>query len=111
MSHQRNPLVYKDKSIRKQFLGVDFEVLAIGEKSMVTKMLYKQTDLVPLHRHPNEQNGYVISGKYKLIIDQKEFFLSAGDSYSIPMNVEHSVEIINSGEVIDVFTPLREDYL
>ncbi len=111
MSDQRKIVVHKDESIKKQFLGVDFEVLAIGEKSMVTKMLYKQTDLIPLHRHPNEQNGYVLSGKYKLIIDKKEYILSAGDSYSIPMNVEHTVEIINSGEVIDVFTPVREDYL
>ncbi|MGA1933134.1 hypothetical protein ACH5BF_10515 [Arcobacter sp. YIC-464] len=37
--------------------------------------------------------------------------LESGDSYSIPTNLEHSIEILEAGEVVDVFTPIREDYL
>lgn len=111
MSHRRKKVVTGGQSDRKQFYGVDFEVMALGDKSMVTKMLYKQTDRVPMHKHPNEQSGYVISGKYKIIIDKEEYLISAGDSYAIPENVEHSIEIIHPGEVIDVFVPVREDYL
>jgi quercetin dioxygenase-like cupin family protein len=37
--------------------------------------------------------------------------LTWGDSYSIPLNIEHSWEVLEAGEVIDVFTPLRQDYL
>lgn len=104
-------IVKKENAISKQFLGVDFVVLSIGENSMVTKMLYKITDFVPFHQHPNEQSGYVISGVYKLKIEDKEYLLSEGDSYSIPANIEHSIEIIEAGEVVDVFTPIRQDYL
>jgi len=78
---------------------------------MVTKMLYKPTDSVPFHQHPNEQSGYVISGKYKLKFNGEEFLLSEGDSYAIPANIEHTIEILVAGEVIDVFTPIRQDYL
>ncbi len=104
-------LVKSEDAIRKQFLGVDFEVLAIGEKSMVAKMLFKAGDFAPFHKHPNEQSGYVISGKYNLKFGGKEYLLSAGDSYSIPADVEHSLEIIEAGQVIDVFMPIRQDYL
>jgi quercetin dioxygenase-like cupin family protein len=104
-------VVKKGKAIFKQFLGVDFEVLAIGNDSMVTKMLYKPTDSVPFHQHPNEQSGYVISGKYNLKFGGEEYLLSEGDTYSIPANVEHSIVIIEAGQVIDVFTPIRQDYL
>ncbi|HEY3390386.1 MAG TPA: cupin domain-containing protein [Prolixibacteraceae bacterium] len=111
MTHQTKLIVKKEDVVRKQFLGVDFEVLAIGKESMVTKMLYKNSDAVPFHKHPNEQNGYVITGRYRLIFDDKEYVLTKGDSYSIPANVEHSMLVIEAGEVIDVFTPVRQDYL
>jgi quercetin dioxygenase-like cupin family protein len=77
---------------------------------MVTKMLYKTTDNVPKHSHPNEQNGYVVSGKYRLKFNDFDEILQVGDSYSIPANIEHSIEIIEAGEIVDVFTPIREDY-
>ena len=111
MTHHTKYVVNKENAVSKQFLGVDFEVLAIGKESMVTKMLYKKSDSVPFHKHPNEQNGYVITGRYKLIFDNKEYIITKGDSYSIPANMEHSMEIIEVGEVIDVFTPVRQDYL
>ncbi|SHN38553.1 cupin domain-containing protein [Chitinophaga sp. CF418] len=104
-------VVKQENSVSRQFLGVDFVVLAIGNDSMVTKMLYKSTDNVPVHKHPNEQSGYVISGKYVLSFGGREYELSSGDSYSIPANVEHSIKIIEAGEVLDVFTPIRQDYL
>ena len=104
-------IVKKENAVSKQFLGVDFVVLSIGKDSMVTKMLYKSTDFVPFHQHPNEQSGYVISGKYKLKFAGEEFLLSEGDTYSIPANMEHSIEIIEAGQVVDVFTPIRQDYL
>jgi len=111
MSHEIKNIVKSENAVRKQFLGVDFDVLAVGEESMVTKMLFKDSDFAPLHKHPNEQSGYVISGLYKLTVDTTEFIISSGDSYSIPANVEHSLEIIEAGEIVDVFTPIRTDYL
>ena len=59
-------VVKKEQAVSRQFLGVDFVVLSIGNDTMVTKMLYKSADFVPFHKHPNEQSGYVVSGKYKL---------------------------------------------
>lgn len=104
-------VVKKENAVNKQFLGVDFVVLSIGKDTMVTKMLYKSKDAVTPHKHPNEQSGYVISGKYKLTFEGNEYFLSEGDAYSIPANIEHSLQIIEAGEVVDVFSPIRLDYL
>lgn len=55
-----------------RFKGVSFDVLAVGEKSMVTKMSYRVGDKVPPHAHPNEQSGYVISGQYRIKYDDVE---------------------------------------
>ena len=104
-------IIKADEAQRRSFLGVDFVLLSHGPESMVTKMLYKEKDNPPLHKHPHEQSGYVLSGKYIIIIDNVRREIGPGDSYSIPRDVEHTLEIIEPGEVLDVFTPPRKEYL
>jgi quercetin dioxygenase-like cupin family protein len=104
-------IVKSNEAQGRSFLGVDFVMLSQGPESMVTKMLYKKGDNPPLHKHPNEQSGYVISGKYGIVIDYIRSEIGPGDSYSIPRNVEHSFEALESGEVLDFFSPPRRDYL
>lgn len=101
----------KENAIKRQFKGVDFDVLATGQKSMVTKMNFKIGDIVPFHSHPNEQSGYVISGKYLLKLKEKNHVLVQGDTYSIPENIGHALEVIEEGNIIDFFTPPRQDYM
>ncbi len=103
-------IVTAKEAQKKSFHGVDFMVLSQGPKSMVTKMLYKPGDKIPFHRHPNEQSGYVISGKYRIKFSGYNQEIGPGDSYSIPANIEHTIEIIEAGEVLDFFAPPREDY-
>ena len=107
-------VIKKEEAIQKTFKGVLLDVLAIGEKSMVTKMNYVKGNFATTHQHPHEQCGYVVSGQYRLKIETPEnvdVVLNSGDSYAIPGNTPHSFEVIEGGEVIDVFTPHREDYL
>lgn len=106
--------VRREDALKKLFKGVNLDSLATGEKSMVTKMNYVKGNFATIHTHPHEQCGYVISGKYHLIVDGEEkidVIMHPGDSYAIPGNTPHSFEVIEAGEVVDVFTPLREDYL
>jgi quercetin dioxygenase-like cupin family protein len=104
-------IVKSENAKKRQFKGVSFDVLAVGQKSMVTRMNYRVGDKVPPHSHPNEQSGYVISGKYRIKYQDINEILNSGDSYSVPENVEHSWEVLEDGEVIDTFIPPRQDYL
>lgn len=110
----RKTFVRREDAIKKTFKGVNLDSLAVGEKSMVTKMNYVRGDFATLHTHPHEQCGYVISGEYHLIVDCEEkidVIMHPGDTYAIPGNTPHSFEVIEGGEVVDVFTPHRDDYL
>lgn len=69
-------VVKKEAAKKKIFKGVHLDSLAVGEKSMVCKMNYQNGDFASGHSHPHEQCGYVISGKYELIIDDKKWILS-----------------------------------
>lgn len=104
-------IVKKADAKKRVFKGVNLDSLAVGEKSMVTKMNYVIGNYATEHTHPHEQCGYVLSGKYRMTIEENEFILEAGDSYAVPGNVPHSFKVLEAGEVIDVFTPQREDYL
>lgn len=108
-------VVRKEDALKKVFKGVSLDSLAVGEKSMVTKMNYVKGNFATTHQHPHEQCGYVISGEYRLKVEMPEekidVLLHAGDSYAIPGHMPHSLEVLADGEVVDVFTPQREDYL
>lgn len=109
-------VVHKEDALKRVFKGVSLDSLAIGERSMVTKMNYVKGNFATTHQHPHEQCGYVISGEYRLKVELSEgevidTTLRAGDSYAIPGNTPHSFEVVQGGEVVDVFTPQREDYL
>lgn len=104
-------VVRKKDAVKKVFKGVSLDSLAAGKKSQVTKMNYVMGNYAAPHQHPQEQSGYVISGKYELMIGDEKYELNEGDSYSIPGNQIHSFRVMEGGEVVDVFTPPREDYL
>ncbi len=107
-------VVKRECALKRTFKGVNLDSLAVGEKSMVTKMNYVRGNYAETHFHPHEQCGYVISGKHRLIVECEpkiDVILTAGDSYAIPGNMPHSFEVLEEGEVVDVFTPHRIDYL
>ena len=107
-------VVKREDALKRVFKGVNLDSLAVGEKSMVTKMNYVKGNYATTHQHPHEQCGYVISGQYRLIVETEpriDVILTAGDSYAIPGNTPYSFEVLEGGEVVDVFTPQREDYL
>ncbi|MDE7124663.1 MAG: cupin domain-containing protein [Eubacterium sp.] len=101
----------KENAKKREFKGVSLDSLAVGEKTIVCKMNYVIGNFAEEHKHLHEQSGYVISGKYLMTVNGEEYELNPGDSYAIPGNVPHSFKVIEGGEVIDVFTPIREDYL
>lgn len=108
-------VVRKEEALKREFKGVSLDSLAVGEKSMVAKMNYVEGNFATTHQHMHEQCGYVVSGEYRLKVKLPEnpidTLLHAGDSYAIPGHTPHSFEVLKGGEVIDVFTPQREDYL
>jgi len=94
----------------REYLGVTFDVLATAGRAMVTRMRYRVGMAAATHAHPHDQAGYVISGRYRQTIAGATYELRPGDSYAIPGGIEHSMESLEGGEIIDVFTPPRDEF-
>jgi quercetin dioxygenase-like cupin family protein len=96
---------------RKAFEGVTYKTLVYGDKTSLGEFWLKKGSVVQNHKHPHEQTGYMISGRMNFKIAGEDHNAEVGDSWSIPGNVEHSVEVLEDSVVIEVFSPVREDYL
>ena len=92
-------------------MGIEQKTLVYGEKTLMTEFLLKKGSNLPRHSHPHEQTGYLVKGKIRLSIGAEEFEAQPGDSWCIPGGVEHGAEIIEDSVAIEVFSPVREDYL
>jgi quercetin dioxygenase-like cupin family protein len=92
--------------------GIEIRTLAYGEKALMVEFrLYKGHEL-PRHAHPHEQTGYLLSGHIRLALANGEVYDALpGDSWSIPGGLEHSGEFLEDSIAIEVFSPVREDYL
>ncbi|SDU15009.1 cupin domain-containing protein [Desulfobacula phenolica] len=91
--------------------GIEMKTFAYGENSLLTRFHLKKGSVLLQHSHPQEQTGFMVSGKMRLFVDNESFLAEAGDTWSIKGGVEHRAEIIEDSVAIEVFSPLREDYL
>ena len=91
--------------------GIEQKTLVYGEKTLMTEFLLKEGSTLPRHAHPHEQTGYLVKGRIRLAIGTEEYEAQPGDSWCIPSGVEHGAEIIEDSVAIEVFSPVREDYL
>ena len=100
-----------DQGYREAVKGVMMKTLVHGEKTLLTEFHLKAGEYLPRHKHIYEQTGYLVSGAIVLFVEDESFSAEPGDSWCIPANVEHGAKIISDSVAIEVFSPLREDYL
>ena len=77
----------------------------------IAKFDMKAGCVVPSHAHENEQVSYVISGALKFDVAGESVVVRAGELLQIPPHVPHGVEVLEDAHVIDVFSPIRQDWI
>jgi len=91
--------------------GVSRKVLAHLPEIMVVEVHFEKGGVGAVHTHPHVQSTYVKSGRYVFTIDGAEHEVAEGDTIAFPSNVPHGTLCLETGTLVDVFTPLREDFL
>ena len=66
---------------------------------------------MPLHDHPHEQIGYLVSGRLLFTIEDLTLELGPGDSWLVPGGLRHTVTALEDAIAVDVFSPVRTEYL
>jgi len=93
------------------FPGVNLTTNA-GGQMMLSYVTFEEGAVVPVHAHPHEQGGILVSGQLQFTIGDRTELLGPGDQWIIPGHVPHTVVAVGGPAVaLDVFYPIREDYL
>jgi len=82
-----------------------------GEKAMLAQIFLKKGALVPTHQHESEQITYILEGALLFRVEGKEVTVGKGQVLLIPSNVPHSAEALEDTVDVDVFSPIRQDWI
>lgn len=91
--------------------GIFRTTMGFTENAMLCHFNMKKGAMVPLHNHPAEQVGYVVSGRIKFIKkDGDGFIAETGCGYEFKSMEYHGAEVLEDSKVIECFSPARDEY-
>lgn len=82
-----------------------------GEKAMVARIFLKKGSIVPAHSHESEQLTWIMSGALEFSIGNGKIVVREGEMLKIPSMVEHAAVALEDTYDVDVFSPIRNDWL
>ena len=107
----KGPINEKSVETIKALEGVYRKTLTYNNNCMLCVFILEKDAVIPLHNHEAHQIGYVTYGKVKFITETRgNFIAKKGDSYVFDSWEKHGAEIIESAEIVEVFSPAREEY-
>jgi quercetin dioxygenase-like cupin family protein len=82
-----------------------------GERQMLAQIYLKRGALVPMHSHESEQMTYILQGSLRFLVGGEEIIVREGEVLHIPSNTPHQAEALEDTFELDVFSPVRSDWL
>jgi quercetin dioxygenase-like cupin family protein len=102
---------YSQSGYHGSLPGIRQKTLVWGEKTLMTEFLLEKGSVLPHHSHLHEQTGYLVEGHLTLTIGEEAREVFPGDSWAIPGNVVHFAEVHRDSKAIEIFSPVRTEYL
>jgi quercetin dioxygenase-like cupin family protein len=91
--------------------GVKRKVMSWDDRLMLVKVQFETGGVGSLHQHHHTQISHVESGVFEVEISGDKKILKAGDAFYIPPNAIHGAVCLEAGVLIDVFSPMRENFV
>lgn len=91
--------------------GVSRKMLGWDNQIMMVKVKFEKGAVGSPHHHFHTQTTYCAKGKFEFQIDGEKKIVKEGDGVYIEPNLVHSAICLEEGMLIDVFAPVREDFL
>lgn len=91
--------------------GVERQVLGYDKDIMLVDVRFENGGVGAPHSHPHRQVSYISEGRFEVTIGGETKTLSFGDSFFVPANAVHGVVALEKGRIIDVFHPMREEFV
>lgn len=87
------------------------KIMSYTDELMLVKVAFLQGGIGATHKHPHLQISYVASGAFEITIGENTQRLKEGDVYFVPSDILHGAVCLEEGILIDVFNPMRQDFV
>lgn len=112
MKRQSKPFLIGNRVPRESVgEGLTRQLLGFDDSILMARVEFDAGAIGAVHSHPHSQATYVESGEFDVIIDGVETRLGPGDSFYVEPHADHGAVCRKAGVLIDVFSPVREDFL
>lgn len=91
--------------------GVTRRILSYDDSLMSVEVSFETGSEGAVHTHPHTQCSYVLSGKFRYLVEGEAVELIPGDSIVVPSGLPHGTVCLEKGVLLDIFTPMRKDFL
>ncbi len=91
--------------------GIQRKILTYDEQVMMVRVAFEAGAVGAAHSHPHIQCSLVEQGVFDITIAGRTERLRQGDSFLVPSNAVHGAVAVEAGVLLDVFTPMREDFV
>ena len=85
--------------------------MIVGAREMLVRWEFSKGALAARHSHPHEQIVVMVQGRLRLIVGDTETIMGRDDIVVIPPDTPHEAQALEDTIVMDIFSPLREDFL
>ncbi len=106
-----NVVFHRDAVLNDLGGGVSRRVLAYTDQLMIVEVNFEAGGVGSVHTHPHCQNTYVKSGRFQFTIDGEAVEVGPGDTIAFPSAIPHGTLCLEAGTLLDIFTPMREDFV
>ncbi|MCF6361752.1 MAG: cupin domain-containing protein [Cyclobacteriaceae bacterium] len=90
--------------------GLTRQIMGYDNVILMARVLFEKGAVGEVHEHHHSQTTYVVSGKFELQVGNVKKIIRAGDGFYVPPHVDHGAICLEKGELIDVFSPIRNDF-
>ena len=112
INHKNEQWVYfKDIEGKTSAPGVVRKVLAFCDELMAVANEFEAGAAGKIHSHPHTQITYVAEGRFRFTIGDEEREVTKGDTLCKRDGVKHGCVCLEKGVLLDIFTPMREDFV
>lgn len=101
----------KDIAWEQMAEGVKRKIMSYDDNLMVVKVEFDKGGVGSLHQHYHSQITHIEKGVFEVEISGEKKVLSAGDCFYVPPHAMHGAVCLEAGVLIDVFSPMREDFI
>ncbi len=106
-----NVVYHGDVALKDLGDGVSRRVLAYTPQLMIVEVNFEKGGEGAVHTHPHCQNTYVRSGRFRFNVDGEPVEVGPGDTLAFPPDIPHGTLCLEAGTLLDIFAPMRDDFV